>query len=154
MNFLHIESEKVLNTNVLCQLVEDIGFERVNVVTEMSIQDLKKLFCDVSNAGQNSDWAALKVASHSLLGVCSIVGADKLRGLSQELEFNCEDRRYFMASVLVADILLGIMKYIQTLDGFRKLESQAAVYDRCEIYLNSSCGGSEFGQLSSPTIAI
>jgi HPt (histidine-containing phosphotransfer) domain-containing protein len=154
MNVVQIEKDHVLNVNVLCQLVEDIGFERVNVVTEMSILDLKKLFCDVSNAGQNSDWAALKIASHSLLGVCSIVGADKLRGLSQELEFNCEDRRFFMASVLVADIMLGIMEYIQTLEGFRKLESQAAVYNRREIYLNTKHAGSEFGQLSSATITV
>jgi HPt (histidine-containing phosphotransfer) domain-containing protein len=144
MNFARLKTVQVLNVNVICQLVEDIGFERVNVVTEMSILDLKKLFCDVSTAGQNSDWNSLKIASHSLLGVCSIVGADKLRALSQELEFNCEDKRFFMASVLVADILLGIMEYIQTLERFRKLESQDAIIDRSKMYLNPSCENFEF----------
>jgi HPt (histidine-containing phosphotransfer) domain-containing protein len=153
MNYIHTETDQVLNLEVLCQLVEDIGFERVNVVTEMSILDLKKLFSNVSTAGQNSDWPALKIATHSLLGVSAIIGASKLRGLSQELEFNLEDRRFFLAAMLVADVLLAIMDYIQKIEGFRNLESPTAIFSRRDKYLNTTNPGLEFGSVDAVAIA-
>jgi HPt (histidine-containing phosphotransfer) domain-containing protein len=123
-------SERVLNIDILNQLVEDIGYQRVNVVVEMSITDLKKLFAEINSSGKVSDWTSLRIAAHSLLGVSSIIGAEKLRTTAQELEFNCEKRNYFMAYVLVADTLLAILEFVEKLELFRNLEDETSIMAR------------------------
>jgi HPt (histidine-containing phosphotransfer) domain-containing protein len=124
---LNIEpSDRILNASTLRQLVSEIGPRTVEIVIKKSISDLKALFYEVGPAIGLQDWDALRLAVHSIAGVSAVIGGERLRHISLQVEQNCVDDAIAEALVNAAGVMLEIMALIEKLE---KLQFDEPTHD-------------------------
>jgi HPt (histidine-containing phosphotransfer) domain-containing protein len=110
--------DEILNPSALIQLVSDIGPSTVEIVIVKAIADLKSLFCDVFSSVQIADWNALRMAVHSISGVSALVGGQRLRQISLQVEQNCLDDNIADVSLNVAGVMRETKVLIERLGHF------------------------------------